>query len=248
MPNLQEIEKSESTEDEVMEHIDIELTEKMSSDKHFAFGICKAAEIDEEERTVVAVISTGSIDRDGEVLDPKGVMLDNFVKNPVIPWSHNANEPPVGKALWIKKGTKRITAKAKFAITDRAEEVWQLFRGKFLNAFSVGFMPKKGHRPTPDEIKKNPVLADARFIYDEWELLEFSPVTVPANPEALATAVKSKSISLSKDLITELKIDVEAVGNAQILTEEEEKAVDVMIPVTEISEKKVSVLPIFDID
>jgi len=158
------------------------------------------------------------------------MMLDNFVKNPVIPWSHNANEPPVGKALWIKKGTKRITAKAKFAITDRAEEVWQLFRGKFLNAFSVGFMPK------------------ARFIYDEWELLEFSPVTVPANPEALATAVKSKSISLSKDLITELKIDVEAVGNAQILTEEEEKAVDVMIPVTEISEKKVSVLPIFDID
>ena len=238
MPKLnQQTDKKPKTvsETEEFEHIDIEMQEKMSGEKQFSFGLCKAAEVNDDERTVIAVISTGVVDRDSEVLSPKGVKLDNFVKNPVVPWSHDAGSPPIGKALWIKKGTKRIMAKVKFAMTDRAEEVWQLFRGKFLNAFSVGFMPLKGHRPTPDEIKANPILADARFIFDEWELLEFSPVTVPANPEALATAVKTKALSISEDLQKELHLDAIEV---EIEDETEEKAEDVLIPVTEISEKK----------
>ena len=177
-------------------------------EKHFSFGICKASDIDEEERTVTAVISTSAIDRDMEVLKASGAKLDAFLQNPVVPWSHNTYEPPVGKAMWIKRGTKRITAKVKFATTERANEVWELFKGGFLKAFSVGFRPQKGHVPTPDEIKKNPDLAEARFIYDEWELLEFSPVTVPANPEALALAIKSKSLVVSDDLQKEMHVEV----------------------------------------
>ena len=225
------------TEIEEVEHFEIEY--KIGEKKQLAFGVCKASEIDEDERTVTAVISTQSIDRDGEVLSSKGAQIENFQQNPVIPWSHQTFDPPIGKALWVKKGAKRITAKVRFAMTERAEEVWQLFRGKFLNAFSVGFMPLAGHRPTPDDIKKNPDLADARFIYDKWELLEFSPVTVPANAEALAIAVKSKSIKISDDLKKQLHVK-----------EIEEKAEDVFIPVTEITpgEKIFDVNPVFEVD
>ena len=226
--------KTDKQTDEI-EQIDIEIEQKLSGDKQFAFGICKAADIDDEERTVKAVISTGAIDRDGEILSPKGMKHENFVKNPVVPCSHNSGEPPIGKAIWLYKGRKKIEAKVKFATTERAEEIWQLFKGKFLNAFSVGFIPLKGHRPTPDEIKKAPELADARFIYDEWELLEFSPVTVPANPEALATAVKSKSISISDDLKKELHIEIEVIESEEIEVKEEE----ILIPVVDITEKKV---------
>jgi len=231
--------KTDKTETEETEHVEIEY--KITDEKKLSYGICKATEVDEDERTVIAVISTGVIDRDMEVLSPKGVQTENFEKNPVVPWSHNTSEPPIGKALWIKKGTKRITAKVKFATTERANEVWELFKGGFLKAFSVGFMVLAGHRPTPDDIKKNPILADARFIIDKWELLEFSPVTVPANPEALAQAVKSKELTLSDGLKKELHIEI---------AEPEEKPEEILIKVSEFKghEEIFEVEPIFEVD
>ena len=155
-------------------------------------------ETDSEERTVTAVISTSAIDRDKEVLVPKGANLDNFRKNPVVLWAHDHSIPAIGKALHIAVKGKKIIAKVKFATTDFADEIFSLFKDGILNAFSVGFMPTKSHQPTPKEIAKNPELANAFRIFDEWELLEFSPVNVPANPEALATAVKSMSDEAKK--------------------------------------------------
>jgi len=168
----------------------------------------RVSEVDEGERIVDAVISTDTIDRMKEVLLPRGAILDNFKKNPVVPWGHDSSEPPVGKALKINRGRNAITARIKFATTQRAEEVWQLFKGGFLRAFSVGFRPIKGHEPTPEEIKRKPAWAEAQYIYDKWELLEFSPVTIPANPEALAVAIKNKELLLSDEIKNDLEIDL----------------------------------------
>lgn len=169
------------------------------------------AEVDDDERTVTAVISTSAVDREKEVLLPKGADFEQYEKNPVVLWAHDYHSTPIGKALWIKSARKNITAKVRFAETDKAEEIYQLFKGHFLNAFSVGFLPAEdgSHPPTPDEVKKNPEWAEAKRIYDKWELLEFSAVPVPANPEALATAVKSKDISISRELQDELGIEEE---------------------------------------
>jgi HK97 family phage prohead protease len=165
--------------------------------------------VDDDERTVTAVISTDLVDRDNEVMLPKGGNFEQFLKNPVVPWAHSYHEPPIGKAEWLTRGRKQINAKVQFADTAFAEEIFQLFKGGYLNAFSIGFIPKNSHAPTPDEIKKKPEWAEARRIIDEWELLEFSAVPVPANPEALATAVKSKSVSVSKELQEQLGIEEE---------------------------------------
>jgi hypothetical protein len=75
-------------------------------------------------------------------------------------------------------------------------------------------------------------------------LLEFSPVTVPANPEALATAVKSKNISLSDDLKAELHIEVEKAVEVEEIEE------TVYIPVSEIvpATKKIEVEPFLEVD
>ena len=227
--------------------------EKDEAEKRYSYGICKAEEVDTEQRTVVAIVSTGVVDRQKEVLKPSGVLLDNFVKNPVVPWSHNSQDPPIGKALWVKKGYKRVLAKVKFAATERAEEVWQLFKQGFLNAFSVGFIPVKGHRPTPDEIKKSPELAEARFIYDEWELLEFSPVTIPANPEALSQAIKAHKIEISEDLQKQLEIpiltDDEDEDDDEPGAELLEDDIEVSIPVRYMStDKGIEVEPVFSLD
>ena len=163
-------------------------------------------ETDDGERSVTAVISTGAVDRDKEVLTPKGAMLDNFMKNPVVLWAHDYGGEPIGKAVYIDKKRKGLVAKVEFAKTEKAENIYQLFKGGFLNAFSVGFIPTKSHSPVPDEIKKKPELAEASRVYDEWELLEFSAVPVPANPEALATAVKAKSVEIDDELKSELGV------------------------------------------
>ncbi len=166
-------------------------------------------ETDDDERTVTAIISTDTIDRDFEVMKPSGANLENYMKNPVVLWAHNYAEPSIGKALWVTKTRKNIRAKTKFADTPRADEIYQLYRGGYLKAFSVGFISTESHRPEPKEIEKRPELANVRTIIDKWELLEFSAVPVPANPEALATAVKTKEVTVSKELRGELGLEDE---------------------------------------
>lgn len=184
------------------------MPEQQGKEKTTVYKGCAAQVkgLDIEERSVTAVISSNAIDRDNEVLDPKGAKIDRFLSNPVVLWSHDSFSPPVGKAIWVKKGRGKITAKVQFAETERAEEIWQLFKGKFLNAFSVGFDPIAHRQPTPADIKKDPELANVRRIFSEWELLEFSAVAVPANPEALATAVKNHDIELSEPLELEFSV------------------------------------------
>jgi HK97 family phage prohead protease len=107
----------------------------------------------------------------------------SYEKNPVVLYGHDANSLPVGKSLWQKKtvlanGNKAIIAKTKFADTPEGNTVYALWKDGFLNAASIGFLPKT----------YEPILQENRFIgYDikEWELLEYSIVPIPANQEAL---------------------------------------------------------------
>ncbi len=171
----------------------------------------------DDDNTAIAAISTDGIDRDKEVLLPKGVDFDNYNKNPVVLWAHDYSSTPVGKAQWIKQGRKYIKAKWEWADTDKAKEIKQLWDGGFLNAVSVGFIASKGHEPTPDEIKKNPAWAEVRWVVDEWELLEFSIVPVPANPEALAGI---KALDISEATQKELGIEEKTTVFEEKETEE----------------------------
>lgn len=143
----------------------------------------------------IAAISTSTVDRDKEVLNPAGADFTNYLRNPTVLWAHDYSGTPVGKALWVKSGIKYVKAKWRWAKTEKAREIKQLWEGGFLNAVSVGFIPTESHEPLPAEIRTRPELADARRIIDKWELLEFSIVPVPANPDALAAAVDNLHIS-----------------------------------------------------
>lgn len=119
-----------------------------------------------------AVASTGSMDRDNEVLEPSGWILDNFRKAPRLLWSHNAYELPIGRItnIWVDGTDGGLKFDAEFAAkeNDFAAKVEKLVKGGFLNTFSVGFraLERDG----------------SKFL--KQELLEISIVNVPANPEA----------------------------------------------------------------
>jgi HK97 family phage prohead protease len=129
-------------------------------------------------RTISFIISTDAVDRDGDSIDPKGWELDTYRKNPCVLWSHDYSQPPVAKATSIESTKNGLAATAEFpakGVYPFADTVYELLKGGFLSASSVGFRPIDG---APAEGRKG-------VNYFKQELLEFSIVPVPANPEAL---------------------------------------------------------------
>lgn len=131
------------------------------------------------ERKMSFTISTAAVDRDGDTIDPRGWDLGSYAKNPVVLWAHDYSKPPVGKAANIKSTEHGLQADVEFlpqGMDPFADMIHDMCKGGFLNATSVGFRVMEY-----DE-------ASGRKGYDfkKQELLEFSIVPVPANPEALA--------------------------------------------------------------
>lgn len=137
-----------------------------------------------DSRTLTFTISSPAVDRMGDTIAIAGWKLDNYRKNPVVLWGHDAGDFPVAKSnkIWIE-GDK-LKSEAEFIPADNpatgkhADGILQLYKGGFLSATSVGFQPLK--YAFTDDPKR-------RFGIDflEQELLEYSLVTVPANAEAL---------------------------------------------------------------
>lgn len=139
--------------------------------------------VDGEDRKVSFTISTGAIDRDRDTLKADGWKLDSYRKNPVVLWAHDSRSLPIAKAEAIRVQASALKATAEFVPAEDypfAETVLRMLKGGFLRATSVGFIP------LPDKYKFNEERAGFDFM--EQELLEFSVVPVPSNPDALTDA------------------------------------------------------------
>jgi HK97 family phage prohead protease len=137
------------------------------------------------------VASDATLDRAGEIIEPAGWRLDNYRHNPVFQNAHNYGNIlfTLGRAQAVEVRAGRLFLRVLFAveINPLARVAYQLYRGGFLNAVSVGFVPLRwetGNDRTPWR---------RRFV--EQELLEVSAVSVPANPNALALALKSGAVA-----------------------------------------------------
>lgn len=140
------------------------------------FGYAKS--IDAEKKQVVALVSTFEWDRTGERFARGAWDLANYMKNPVVLWAHDYGREPVGKAIEIREDEAGLIAITQFADTVHAKEVFELIKGGYLNAFSVGFNPRNYKIEPIDTERKG-------LVYTEAELLEYSVVPVPANPGAV---------------------------------------------------------------
>ena len=143
-----------------------------------------AISIDVEERTIEVVMTTRDVDRDGDIVETKGIELKNFLENPVVLWAHNASLPPIGKILDIVQEDTLMRGTVKFASTPMAEEIFQLYVGGFLKTWSIGFGTKEL------DYLKNEENDITGYHLQKTELYELSAVPVPANPEALVRACK----------------------------------------------------------
>jgi len=142
-------------------------------------------QINEATREITFVVSTSGRDRDGDVIMQDGWNLDNYMKNPIVLWAHDPSQPPVARTKRISVQGNKLIATAQFPDKDTYEfgnTVYQMYKGGFLNATSVGF------QPTELELMEGPEPGDFGFRFVKQELMEFSAVPIPSNPEALIVA------------------------------------------------------------
>jgi HK97 family phage prohead protease len=141
------------------------------------------------ERALRFTISTGAVDRECDRVAVTGWDLRNYARNPVVLWGHDSTRLPIGRAfdLGLEGGALKASVEFIPYYTPEggsfAEAVLRLARAGFLAATSVGFRPVKWDYTQDPERGADDWFPGIDF--EEQELVEFSIVTVPANPEAL---------------------------------------------------------------
>lgn len=140
--------------------------------------------VDEDKRIIVGIASTPSPDRDGDIMEPGGARFGN--ENPFL-WQHDRSQPigncsakKVNDGLQITAQLVKPTPDMPSQLIARLDEAWASIKSGLVKGLSIGFKPIKY------------AFLDAGGIHFlEWELLEVSAVTIPANAECSITTVKS---------------------------------------------------------
>ena len=132
----------------------------------------------------VFTASTAKSDRENDIIQPDGWVLEHFKDGGPLLWGHDQSKLPIGRILWVKVDDGRLIGKAKFnGQTQLSTDVEKLVRSGDLAALSVGFRPV--------DMKMN---NEGGRTFTKQELLEISVVNVPANPDAIIHSIKSMEI------------------------------------------------------
>lgn len=160
--------------------------------------------VDPSTMVVRAVISTSTPDRVGDVIVPRGLRNANeYLRNPVVLWAHQRSLPPIGTCERLTIEPDRIIAETKFSSSSPfAQDVFKLYAEGVLRGWSIGFVPARIQPIEPSREQPH-----GGNCYPEWDLLEYSAVPVPENPQALTLAVRKgliKDIDLRRWLVRDV--------------------------------------------
>lgn len=152
--------------------------------KAYTFLTCKKFEDDDDYLHIEGMASTPTPDRYGDVVEPKGARY----KTPMpLLWQHE-HDKPVGTVTFAKPNDKGIPFKAQIPkikeegkLKERVDEAIQSLKYGLVTAVSIGF--------TADH-EKVEIMEEGGYRFTDWEWLELSLVTIPANSEAMLSAVK----------------------------------------------------------
>jgi HK97 family phage prohead protease len=139
------------------------------------------------------ILSDGSVDRMGDIIEPSGWILDGFKRNPIALFAHDATLP-VGTWENVRVEGGELRGRLKLApkgTSDRIDEIIRLTEAKVLRAVSVGF------RAVASEPRKD---GDG-LRFTKQSLVEVSLVSIPANENALAVARSLRISEQTRQLV-----------------------------------------------
>ena len=178
-------------------------------------------------------VSTDSVDRDGEIVEPLAFKktLPKFMKRPILVASHDYRDLTnlIGEWSKLKITEGGLEGKPKYYTGQgNAQADWGFkLAEKGMAAFSIGFIPKEW--VDGDGVK------EPRRTYKEVELLEISQVIVPSNREAIQS-IRSKSVDpIINEICDAVEEDIsdsnlELDNNTNLITKPEETEEFIHIP------------------
>ena len=142
-------------------------------------GKITAESINRDEMTITHYITTKTPDRYGDIMEPLGCDDSEYRKNPVVFFGHMSQNLPIAKNISLRYEDEGIIAVTKFDDSEFAKEIFRLNAEGFLNSWSIGFLPLE-----------RPALKNGYNVFEKWQLLEYSSVPIPANPDAVNLLLK----------------------------------------------------------
>lgn len=150
-----------------------------------AYSVLRVKAVDSEQRVIRGIASTPAPDRMGDVVEPLGARF----KTPMpLLWQHQ-HDKPVGLVEFAQPTRDGIPFEARLpeitepgVLKDRVDEAWQSVKSGLVTAVSIGF------QAIPEQVES---LKGGGLRFKEWDWLELSLVTIPANSEATITEIKA---------------------------------------------------------
>jgi len=154
----------------------------------------------ENERTIKAFITTSELNRNGQIVVPEGVSIENYLLNPVVLLNHN-DSISVGQSVKVIKEKFGLVTEIRFAKTQLGQDLWTLYKDGDMRGLSMGYLVHNGY-----------LHDEGYLVFTETEMLEQSCVTIPANPGCVVNALKKVK---SEEIIMALEknIEMEEVKN-----------------------------------
>jgi HK97 family phage prohead protease len=160
-----------------------------------AYSLFEVKSVDADKRVFEGIATTPTPDRTNDIVQPLGVSF----KNPLPLLHQHDHSQPVGLVEFDRPTEKGIKFRAEIpnipepgALRDRVEMAWQEIKYGLVRAVSIGFRPIK-----------YAFMDNLGIDYQEIEVYELSMVTVPANADAVISAVKS--MHASPEVIEQIK-------------------------------------------
>lgn len=156
-----------------------------NKEMEYAYSLLETKDIHEDDEyiRIKGIASTPTPDRSKDIVEPMGAKFTTPM--PLI-WMHN-HEKPVGHVTFAKPNKNGIPFEAEIPkvkeagkLKERVDEAIHSLKYKLVAAVSIGFRSDKFE-----------FMDNGGVNFKEWEWLELSLVTIPANPEAKIEVVKS---------------------------------------------------------
>ena len=148
----------------------------------------KRAKREETEGAVMefdATITSARMDRDGDILEPKGAEVDPRL---ALLWQHN-HWDPIGKLIEVtRQNSRRVDGRFAIADTALGSDAAQLVEFGALR-LSHGFLPKEW-----TELRDKKTDHFLGWHITKYEILEVSLVSVPSNVDTIITAYSSEKL------------------------------------------------------
>ena len=144
--------------------------------------------VDEATGIIRGIASTPSTDLAGDIVEPEGAKYTL----PIPLLEQHDHDRPVGHVHSVNVTKAGIEIEAKLAIDSGliyVDKVWKQIKSGLVRGLSIGFK----------SIDAEPIKGKSGWRYKQWQWLELSAVTIPANMDASISLVKSLDTNSTGD-------------------------------------------------